>query len=646
VLAIHRQRLAFRIAFGFAAFIMFAALMLTMSRAGWLGLTAGTGGLLALMASRREAPDAGGKEHDRGHPIRWIFAAVTTLAFVALFFIGPDARIDTAVRVNETLSGGSDLFSRLGAWRAGLRIVRDFPLIGVGLGGWPEIFARYQSAPWSMLYFYQAHNDYVQLIAEAGLIGAVAAAWLASRAISILAAGYRKTDRESAPVFAGAIGGLIALGVVEFFDFDLRIPAIGVFFAVIAGAAMRIAAHAVPPEHPHRPSRSLSLGAAFAGLILCAAVLAQNSAPYPYNLKSTSDPAAARARLLAYPANALSHTQFLALEGDALDNTAQEHELQAAVALNPLDPVARDKYAQALARWGREQDAFDQIRLSVAMCPQGDRHWYLAPRLAPWLPADIVKPIEAGLSDALDRGYAHAADTLGDFYSERGEPAKAAAVFARASQTDADPALRTRLLRRAGEEYAKGGAWGYALRSMRSGAEITPDDTETYSDMLRLVYGPQRDLEGARHTVAIGVENGADPYALSIALADAAEAAGDRRTAEAELERALNYDPSSFKLVIRLAGVYVADAKFDSAAGAFERAIDIQPDKSELYFLLGQVEESRYRYDAAERAYRHAVALAPDSAVYRKRLDEFDRKLKEAASDPYRSDKTPLASPN
>ena len=84
--------------------------------------------------------------------------------------VGPDARTATMERFHNTLAGTDTISDRITAWQGGAHIVRDFPIVGIGLGDWPEIFARYQPPPWTELFFSEAHNDYIQWIAETGLI--------------------------------------------------------------------------------------------------------------------------------------------------------------------------------------------------------------------------------------------------------------------------------------------------------------------------------------------------------------------------------------------------------------------------------------------------------------------------------------------
>src|SRR6266516_2980729 len=58
-----------------------------------------------------------------------------------------------------------------GGLKDSLGMLREFALFGVGLGSWPELFPRYQTPPWSSLFYREAHNDYIELLAETGLVG-------------------------------------------------------------------------------------------------------------------------------------------------------------------------------------------------------------------------------------------------------------------------------------------------------------------------------------------------------------------------------------------------------------------------------------------------------------------------------------------
>jgi tetratricopeptide (TPR) repeat protein len=149
--------------------------------------------------------------------------------------------------------------------------------------------------------------------------------------------------------------------------------------------------------------------------------------------------------------------------------------------------------------------------------------------------------------------------------------------------------------------------------------------------MAVLVYGPRHDVDAARRTVELGIENGAEPFPLTVALADAALAAGDRHAAEEAMEQALQIDPSSEQVLARLGNLYAEDNRPDRALLILNRALEIEPNSPATYFQIGGIEEDRYQYYNAERAYKRAVSLSPYNQKYRDHLAEFERKMKAAS---------------
>ena len=146
-----------------------------------------------------------------------------------------------------------------GAWIQGLTtlpMLRAFPLLGVGLGAYGDIYPRYQPlalAPGKVSYPY-AHDDLLQLAVELGAIGAVLIAWmgwrvgkdllgahLLGRAACPVGGGERegaqRRDPFSVGLGVGAVGSVLALLVHSAFDFAARIPANGILAAACLGIA-------------------------------------------------------------------------------------------------------------------------------------------------------------------------------------------------------------------------------------------------------------------------------------------------------------------------------------------------------------------------------------------------------------------------
>jgi O-antigen ligase len=119
-----------------------------------------------------------------------------------------------------------------------LRMFRDHPLMGTGVGSFETAFPPYQSVPGDAVWDH-AHNDYAEGLAETGIIGG---ALLFGALFIFLSRGFRKLKRGARNVAGwmqlGAIIGGIGILIHSFFDFNLHIPANAAWFAVCCGIAL------------------------------------------------------------------------------------------------------------------------------------------------------------------------------------------------------------------------------------------------------------------------------------------------------------------------------------------------------------------------------------------------------------------------
>src|SRR5262249_34908097 len=138
---------------GFAVLAMSTALVLTRSRSGIAAFTAAIV-VLAYFAVRRA-------RRLRGRALSLAGLMAVLAGAIAWAGAGPVAARFSAA--------SSDLPARLAAWRDAAHIVRDFPAVGTGLGTFERAMLVYQTGD-RQLIFAQAHNDYLQLAAEGGLL--------------------------------------------------------------------------------------------------------------------------------------------------------------------------------------------------------------------------------------------------------------------------------------------------------------------------------------------------------------------------------------------------------------------------------------------------------------------------------------------
>jgi len=161
-----------------------------------------------------------------------------TLAALLFFLVDPGRFSQRLVTVaNLTSSPDASLGARRIVTLDSLRIVRDHPLLGIGLGSFRVVFPRYQSFADSKIWDH-AHNDYAEALSETGLIGGLlmlaALLLFFRRAFSHL---RERMKTETGWIQLGAALGACGLLVHSFFDFNLHIQANAIWFVVCVALA-------------------------------------------------------------------------------------------------------------------------------------------------------------------------------------------------------------------------------------------------------------------------------------------------------------------------------------------------------------------------------------------------------------------------
>ena len=163
-----------------------------------------------------------------------VLAALGAVALAGVVWRGP-ARLVAWFQFPNELS----VVGRLDAWRDGWQVVRNFPLTGTGLNTYSDAMLFYQTRNRNY-HLAQAHNDYLQLLAEGGLLVAIPAAV----ALVLLALAVHHNLLAAEPeargywVRAGAAIGMLAVGVQELFEFSLQMPANSLLFCTLAALAL------------------------------------------------------------------------------------------------------------------------------------------------------------------------------------------------------------------------------------------------------------------------------------------------------------------------------------------------------------------------------------------------------------------------
>lgn len=123
--------------------------------------------------------------------------------------------------------------SRVAIWKETAPLVTDFWLTGTGAGTYSRAMLHYQQTG-RELHFNQAHSEYVQLMAEGGLLLTVPSLVAILGWLALARRRLRCDAHELFWVRLGAACGLLGLGVQGLFETASRVPANALLAAVLA----------------------------------------------------------------------------------------------------------------------------------------------------------------------------------------------------------------------------------------------------------------------------------------------------------------------------------------------------------------------------------------------------------------------------
>jgi O-antigen ligase len=219
-----------------AASIMGIALILTSSRGGILSFF-GVLGFLAIPRLLAKNNESSALETSDNKSKIVLIAGVLALIlglFGAVIMLGGDQNLLRGIG----LSNSDDVSSgRTHFWAIALKIFFDYPILGVGLNAFGAAFTRYDT--WNGTFrIEQAHNDYLQILADAGIFGFVCVAAFIYLLFKKSASAIETTDNDYRKSAArGALAGCFGILIHSFFDFPLRTPSNAFFFLLLVTIA-------------------------------------------------------------------------------------------------------------------------------------------------------------------------------------------------------------------------------------------------------------------------------------------------------------------------------------------------------------------------------------------------------------------------
>ncbi len=227
-----------RVLLAFAGVFMAGTIFLSLSRGGMTAFAFEVVFLAAVLwwknATRRSAA---------------IFATACLLILMFLLWLGGQRLVQRFASFKDEAS----YHTRVQIARDSIPMVKARPLLGWGLGTFTTVYPKYRTF-YANVFINAAHNDYVQVLTETGMLGF--AAVLAFLTLVYLH-GFRKLRGSrmdvTQAVTLAALLGVTGILVHSFVDFNLQIPANAATFYVLSATA---AASIPSPTRRRRRSHS------------------------------------------------------------------------------------------------------------------------------------------------------------------------------------------------------------------------------------------------------------------------------------------------------------------------------------------------------------------------------------------------------
>lgn len=220
--------------YAFAAMLMGVSLIMTNSRGGMISLTAEILFLVVIAGPGFRRGESSARQRLGAVLTR----AALALGLIAVLFVGVLAVGGAGVfsRLLGTVNAADPTTGRTHFWSVTLDVIKDYPLMGSGLGSFGVIYTRYDSRN-GFYRLEQAHNDYLQTLSDGGLVGGLLGL---SFLIILFRRGFARrdtSDKFRSGVATGALAGCFAALVHSAFDFTLHTTSNALLFLVLAALA-------------------------------------------------------------------------------------------------------------------------------------------------------------------------------------------------------------------------------------------------------------------------------------------------------------------------------------------------------------------------------------------------------------------------
>ena len=218
-----------------AIVLLIVATVVSLSRSASIGLgcALAVGGLLAVRRARETS-------HEPRALVAMAVAAAAVLGAVLL-------RVEPAAIGDRIAASGVGFAGRTEIWRTTIDVIRDFWLTGTGVGTYQTAMVLYQR-PTAGVLFNQAHNQYLQVASEGGLLVGVPVALALFAFVGRARTALRDDSSGMYWLRVGAASGLAGVAVQCLVEGPLLTPANAAVAAILAAIVIHVPARFGPPR--------------------------------------------------------------------------------------------------------------------------------------------------------------------------------------------------------------------------------------------------------------------------------------------------------------------------------------------------------------------------------------------------------------
>jgi len=228
-----------------ASTLMLSCVYVTQTRGSWISLALSLPLFVSFVLVRFSFVGSPVENHHKKtKEFKQMLAAVILiiLALALIMYIAGRGRVRY-----DRLTSLSNVRQRFMVWQVTRRMALDHLMYGVGLGNFKVLYMQYQAdffeEPANAVYLryhgkaVQTHNEYLQLLAEAGVLGVAALGWVFWNLLGIFSGLFnlRRDFGESGFLAAGAATALFGVAVHAMVSFPLHLPATSLVVCLVAG---------------------------------------------------------------------------------------------------------------------------------------------------------------------------------------------------------------------------------------------------------------------------------------------------------------------------------------------------------------------------------------------------------------------------